>query len=43
MKKLNQTTEFWYGTDTTGGTNHIKGTNIFWKIEDDMFVFWLNE
>lgn len=43
MKKLNQTPAFWYGTNTSGETNNIKGTNIFWKIEDDMFVFWLKE
>ena len=43
MSKLNQNKMFWYGTNTTGETNQIEGTNIFWKIQDDMFVFWLEE
>ena len=43
MAKLNQTEMFWYGTNITGETNHIEGTNIYWKIEDEMFVFWLKE
>ena len=43
MKYLNQSDLFWYGTNTTGETNQIEGTNIFWKIQDEMFVFWLEE
>ncbi|MBE5812724.1 MAG: hypothetical protein E7314_03630 [Clostridiales bacterium] len=43
MKELNPYEAFWYGTNITGGTNQIEGTNIFWKIQDDMFVFWLEK
>ena len=43
MNKLNQSTVFWYGTKTNGETNIIEGTNILWKIESEMFVFWLKE
>ena len=41
MDKLNQSDIFWYGTKTNGEINKIEGTNIFWKIQDKMFVFWL--
>lgn len=40
MEKLNQSDLFFDGTKTNGEVNHIKGTNIFWKIELEMFVFW---
>lgn len=43
MSKLNQTDLFWFGTDIRGGTNNIEGTNIYWKIKEEMFVFWLRE
>ena len=41
MKKLNDSEIFWTGTKINGETNNIKGTNIFWKVQNDMFVFWL--
>ena len=41
MDKLNQNPIFWIGTKTNGEINQIEGTNIFWKIEKEMFVFWL--
>ena len=41
MDKLNQSSVFWYGTKTHGETNKIYGTNIFWRIESEMFIFWL--
>lgn len=40
MDKLNQNLMFWYGTKTNGETNKIEGTNILWRIEKEMFVFW---
>ena len=43
MDKLNQSPMFWYGTKTNGEINKIHGTNISWKIENEMFVFWLEE
>ncbi len=41
LDKLSGYPEFWYGTKTNGETNNVKGTNIFWKIQNNMFVFWL--
>ena len=41
LNKLNNHSQFWYGTKTNGDSNNIKGTNIFWRIQNDMFVFWL--
>ena len=41
MDKLNQSSIFWLGTKTNGEINKIEGTNISWKIEKEMFVFWL--
>ena len=41
MSMLNQHEYFWTGTKTNGETNKIEGTNISWKIEKEMFVFWL--
>ncbi len=41
MNKLNQSDIFWLGTKTNGEINKIEGTNISWKIEKEMFVFWL--
>ena len=41
MDKLNQSSIFWLGTKTNGEINKIEGTNISWKIENEMFVFWL--
>ena len=41
MDKLNNDPVFWYGTKTNGEINNIKGTNIFWKVQNNMFVFWL--
>ena len=40
ISKFNQSELFWYGTKTNGEVNHIIGTNIFWKIESKMFIFW---
>lgn len=40
MDKLNQNPMFWYGTKINGETNKVEGSNIFWKIEKEMFVFW---
>ena len=41
MEKLNASEIFWADTKINGETNNIKGTNIFWKVQNDMFVFWL--
>ena len=41
--RLTQNPDFWYGTKINGEVNVIKGTNIYWKIESEMFVFWLKE
>ena len=41
IDKLNNDPVFWYGTKTNGEINNIKGTNIFWKVQNNMFVFWL--
>ena len=41
LNKLNNHSQFWYGTKTNGDSNNIKGTNIFWRIQNDMFVFGL--
>ena len=38
MTKLNKAPLFWYGTKTNGEVNRIKGTNICWKIESEMFA-----
>lgn len=43
MEKLNQSDIFWFGTKKNGEKNNIKGTNIFWKIQNEMFVFWLKQ
>ena len=41
MAKLNQSSTFWFETKTNGEINKIEGTNICWKIENELFVFWL--
>lgn len=43
MSRLNQSPLFWYGTKINGEVNEIEGTNICWKIESEMFVFWIVE
>ena len=41
LEKLNNTKMFWNNAKINGKTNNIRGTNIFWKNQNDMFVFWL--
>lgn len=43
MNRLNTCPDFWYGTKTNGEVNQIEGTNIYWKIENEMFSFWITE
>ena len=41
MEKLNHSDLFWIDTKINGETNNVRGTNIFWKVQNDMFVFWV--
>ena len=43
MKRFSSNPFFWRGTKTNGETNTVEGTNICWKVESDMFVFWIKE
>jgi len=39
MKNIKRDAWLWHGKKTNGETNEVKGTNIYWKIENEMFVF----
>lgn len=39
INRITSKSSFWYYNNKNGEINWIKGTNIYWKVENGLFIF----